>query len=97
MNHKAEVIFDYDKEMDIMYLIRDGYDSGKLSNIDSDRIPGIVKRTEPETGECVGFIIHGVSRLIPSSLLENEKQLKTYLCMSLDKTNELCLLTPFAA
>lgn len=88
---------DFDKEMDIIYCILDGYDSDSLRNIDSEKIPGVVKRTDLESGECLGFIIHGASRLISTPILADAAKLMNFLSLSIDKTNELRLLVPFAA
>jgi len=51
------VIVDWDKENDIIYVLKKGFDPDSLLNVDSDKVPGVVKRMDPQSNECVGFII----------------------------------------
>ena len=94
MNSRDEVIFDWDKIADVMYVIRQGYDASALVNMDSDKLPGIVKRIDPQTEECVGFIMHDVSKMFPVNVHTNNEQLRNWLDISLNMTNERhCLRT----
>jgi hypothetical protein len=88
MNQHGEVLFDWDRVADVMYVIRSGFNSDCLSNIDSEKIPGIVKRIDPETDECVGFIMHNFSKMFPANVHTNDEQLRHLLDISLALTNE---------
>ena len=84
---KQKLSINWDKETDIMCCVREGYDLDSLINEDSLKVPGIVKRVDPESGKCVGFIMHGFSRLLPAQNL-SEEQIKELLNISLDLTNQ---------
>ncbi|OGW88150.1 MAG: hypothetical protein A3G33_02685 [Omnitrophica bacterium RIFCSPLOWO2_12_FULL_44_17] len=88
MSHDEELNVDWDKETDIMCAVRSGYDLGLLVNVDSVRVPGIVKRIDPRTQQCVGFIMHGFSKLIPGRSNLDLDQIKALINISLDLTNE---------
>lgn len=74
---------DWDKMADILYVARDGANLENLINIASKKIAGIVKRVDPETKECVGFIIHGFGRLYPAYARMSPEQLKIIMDWSL--------------
>lgn len=88
MKHENDVMLDWDREADIMTVVRDGVHLDSLINIDSERIPGIVKRIDPSSQECVGLIIHGFSSRFPGYVDFGKDQLKLLLDMSLHLTNE---------
>lgn len=83
-----DLLIDWDREMDMLYVLKTGYNSSKLINMDSKKVSGIVKRMDPETRECVGFIIHGFSKKFGAYTNCTEDQLKNLMGISLGLSNE---------
>ena len=86
--NKTEVSLDWDRLTDILTVVRDGCDLHNLVNVESKRLPGVVKMIDPETRECVGLIFHSFSARFPSYIHLNEDHLKYLMDLSLDLTNE---------
>ena len=88
MNHKSDLLLDYDKVADVLYVVRAGYDLDVLINEDSEKIPGFVKRIDPASRECVGFMIYSFSVRFPKEVEYEAEHLKTLMDFSLKLTNE---------
>lgn len=88
MGFSKDLIINWDKEMDVMNVARQGVDLDVLVNVDSKKVPGIVKRIDPQTGECVGFIIDGFSQLFPRFVDCDEAVLQNLLSVSLELSSD---------
>ncbi len=88
MSLEKKIHMNWDRLGDVMYIIREGYVSDDLINMDSSKVPGVVKRIDPETRQCVGFIITSYSYRFKAYLNLPEEQIKSLWDMSLDFTNE---------
>jgi hypothetical protein len=87
MNRSSDVLLDLDEVADILYVVRAGYDLNLLINEDSERVPGFVKRIDPISNECVGFMVHRFSVRFPEET-GNMDRLKYMMDLSLRLTNE---------
>ena len=88
MSQASDIILDIDKIADVLYVMRAGHDPDKLANIDSDRVPGLVKRIDPKTNECVGFMIHSFSHRFAGYVDCNLDHLATLMDLTLKMTND---------
>lgn len=88
MNREDEVFLNWDRETDILSTVRAGVNLDSLINVDSDRLPGIVKRIDPMSHECVGLIIHGFSARFAGYVDCDEQHLKSLMDVSIHLTNE---------
>ena len=86
-------MLDWDEKADVLNVVREGFDLNALVNEDSERVPGFVKRIDPASGECVGFIVHSFSVRFPEevSCMEshNTDRLLFMMDLSLKLTNEV--------
>ena len=87
MSPNCEIFLDWDKTADVLYVVREGYDLNALINENSQRVPGFVKRFDPISKECVGFIVHSFSERFPLETKDMER-LKYMMDLSLRLTNE---------
>ena len=83
----GEVLLDWDEIADVLYVVRAGYDLNALINENSERVPGFVKRIDPASNECVGFMVHSFSIRFPGEG-RNMDRLKAMMDLSLKLTNE---------
>ena len=98
MHHNNNEIFiDLDKTADILYVLRSGYDINNLINVDSDRVPGLIKRIDPITQECVGFMFNSFSVRFKNYVDCNEEHLKALMDMTLKLTNDRVFLSDIKA
>ena len=88
MSHSGEVLLDWDKTADILYVVREGYDLNSLVNVNSDKAPGFVKRIDPKSRQCVGFMVHSFSVRFASHTNCDEGLLRSLMDASLRLTNE---------
>ena len=88
MSLESIIHIDWDRTADILYVARDGVDLDHLINVDSKKIAGIVRRLDPETKECVGFIMHGYGRLYPSYVRMSPEQLREVMDVSMRLSSE---------
>lgn len=96
MTRSADYDLDYDRVNDTVFFLKRGINSANLINIDSEKFPGIIKRIDPKTRQCVGFTIDCFSRLFPANACASEMTLKELLVMSIAMTND-CSLSALAA
>jgi hypothetical protein len=92
-----DVIIDFDRTADVLYVIRNGYNPDTLANIDSDRVPGLVKRIDAKTNECVGFLIHSFSHRFQSYVDCNQDHLAVLMDLTLKMTNDKTSLSDSVA
>lgn len=85
----SNVIVDWDQESDVLYVLKSGYETARLQNVDSDRVHGVVKRIVPETGECVGFIIDSFSYVLPAHSKQSIESLQQIFEESIELTNRV--------
>ena len=88
MNHDGDVLLDWDRIADVLYVVREGYDLNTLINENSERVAGFVKRIDPVSRECVGFMVHSFSSRFPKEINDLER-LKSMMDLSLKLTNEI--------
>ena len=77
---------DWDKLADVLYIKVEGISDFDIDNIDSDKYPGVIKRMNRSTNECVGFIIHDFSLIFPNDAKKSEEVIKELLIASIYKT-----------
>ena len=92
MNNPGEVLLDWDKIADVLYVVRTGYDLDALINVDSERVPGFVKRIDPVSRECVGFLVNSFSLRFPKYVSYDMEHLRFLMDLSLKLTNERTFL-----
>lgn len=84
----SRILIDWDKEADVVYVLEQGFDADDLIHIDSDKHPGIVKRIDPETDRCVGFVFESFTHFFPAHKDCDVSTLSDLMQRSLDLTNQ---------
>ena len=93
MQNEPKIILQFDEVADVLYVLREGYDSDALINTDSEKVTGFVKRIDPASGECVGFYILGFVQRFPQYSDRTDEDLKSLMDISLKLTNESTSIT----
>lgn len=83
-----KVIVDYDRENDVMYVLREDYQGKVTENIDSEKYPYVVKRLDPSSKICVGFTIAGFSQHFSKHVNDSQETLERLFQESLNRTNQ---------
>lgn len=83
----VDFVMSWDKLSDVLYIILEDVDEDHVNNVDSLKIPGVVKRMSTLTNECVGFIIHDFSIRFPHDAKKPEADIKELLVESMRRTN----------
>jgi hypothetical protein len=84
MSPASTVWVDWDKENDVLYVLRKNAPK-KTSNVDIT--PGIVGRLDPLTHEIVGLIIHHFSKKLPDAVDINEWALMEFFDLIFEMLN----------
>ena len=86
--HDKNVIMNWDRLSDVLYIRVESVDDRDIINTESSKYPGVIKRISDSTGECVGFIIHDFSSRFKGDSFRSEKEIKDLLVQSMQLSME---------
>ena len=87
----TDIVLDFDRENDILYVARAGTDKKTVKNI--EREYWFVIKQDAITGKVVGFIIHDLSKRMPKFASLQDFELMEEFDRIIDFVNDSHLIT----